>query len=180
MQVLWKPIISCGGKTGQLLQQVPCFSIPISWRGCWAMLLPGIFLWEQVSWQSRAWLQGPLYPDSGIRAVAHSGGTEWLFPYKHFPAGMHGMPSVPLAVQCLPASPPADVHTACADRLVTHSWRQLLRLLVCSLFSTAWKDILILYAYRKCGELSEHLLFINLASYCCIKVINGKTEAQSN
>lgn len=67
-----------------------------------------------------------------------------------------------------------------AGRLVTHSLRQLLRLLVCSLFSTAWKDILILYAYRKCGELSEHLLFINLASYCCIKVINGKTEAQSN
>lgn len=80
---------------------------------------------------------------------------------------------------CLPARQ-LTYTQPCADRLVTHSLRQLLRLLVCSVFSTAWKDILILSAYRKCGKLSEHLLFINLASYCCIKVINGKTEAQSN
>lgn len=178
MQVLRKPIISCGGKTGQLLQQVPSFCIPISWHGCWAVLLPGTFLVgagvlaEQgfPTGSSLSWLWNQSCCSLWRHRVAVS-----------FPVGMHGIPLAPLAALCLPASPSADVHTApCWQTCHTLLEATLTSLLVCSLFSTAWKDILILYAYRKCGELLEHLLFINLASYCCVEVINGKTEAQSN
>jgi len=107
---------------------------------------------------------------------------KWLFPHMYFPVGIREIPSVHLAVRWLDVSPSADVGTATGFVLIDSidSFRQLLRVSVCSLFSAAWKDIVILYAYRKRGKLSEHLLFINLASYCSNKMINEKTEAQSN
>lgn len=107
---------------------------------------------------------------------------KWRFPHSHFPVRMHRIPLVRLAAPAVGqlCSWRMCCHRFCADRRDIDSFRQLLRVSVCSLFSTAWKDILILYAYRKYEKFSEHLLFINLSSYCSSKVINGKTEAQSN
>lgn len=58
MQLLWKPIICCGGKimgfSKPAIAASSLFRMPVWWPGCRAVPLPGIFLWEQVSWQSRA------------------------------------------------------------------------------------------------------------------------------
>lgn len=175
MQLLWKPIIYCGGST-DVATLWSCFHMPISWRGCWAVLLPGMSLSRcpgRVGHGCR--ILAVLALESELLLTLETQSGCFLTSAAQFGStgSLSALGSAVPALQLTSTQP-------CADRLVTHSLRQLLRILVCSLFSTAWKDILILYAYRKCGKLSEHLLFINLASYCCIKVINGKTEAQSN
>lgn len=116
--------------------------------------------------EQRCGLGDPLYPGSEIKAAAHAAVTgvavsshilSCLKPWDPFGALGSAL------AQCQLFGWHMHRHRFCADRLVIGSFRQLLRVSVCSLFSTAWKDVLILYVYRKCGKLSEHLLFINLA-----------------
>lgn len=160
------------------MQQVPHLSTPFSWC-CWFWLRSC----QQYSSGSRylgraeSWLGGSslswLWNQSCCSLWSYRSGCFLTRTFQFESPG-----SLWCAWQC--AGWPTHSHRFCADRPAILSFRQLIRVSVCSLFSTAWKDILILYAYRKRGKLSEHLLFINLASYCSKKVINGKTEAQSN